>query len=140
MPRPGEETRAERFFRQLAGDDSLETAEAVRALAAHWKSLGGWTARGAGRHHERVPQGRRVGPGGASPIPSWTVTDAQAGGSVPKSVSLTRPAPCHPRGASASQRTVISPWRHRAGPSVTGQSAVRSPTVRIQRCRAPYEA
>ncbi|WP_318216462.1 hypothetical protein [Streptomyces sp. SCL15-6] len=32
---PGEETRAERFFRQLAADDSPETVEAVRTLFAH---------------------------------------------------------------------------------------------------------
>lgn len=43
----------------------------------------------------------------------------------------------HPRGANASHRTVTSPCRHRTGPSVTGQSAVRSRTARIQRCRAP---
>lgn len=42
-----------------------------------------------------------------------------------------------PRGASASQRTVTSPCRHRAGPSVTGQSTPRSRTARIQRWRAP---
>ncbi len=45
---PGEETRAERFFRQLAADDSPETVEAVRALFAHWESLGGWIGHGAG--------------------------------------------------------------------------------------------
>ncbi|CAL9530897.1 hypothetical protein SUDANB105_04018 [Streptomyces sp. enrichment culture] len=41
------------------------------------------------------------------------------------------------RGANASQVRVTSPCRHRAGPSVTGQSAVSSRTARIQRCRAP---
>lgn len=45
----GEETRAERFFRQLAADDSPETVEAVRALFAHWEGLGGWIGHGAGR-------------------------------------------------------------------------------------------
>jgi uncharacterized protein with ParB-like and HNH nuclease domain/alkylated DNA nucleotide flippase Atl1 len=45
---PGEETRAERFFRQLAADDSPETVEAVRALFAHWQGLGGWIGHGAG--------------------------------------------------------------------------------------------
>ncbi|MFD5656672.1 GmrSD restriction endonuclease domain-containing protein [Streptomyces hirsutus] len=45
---PGEETRAERFFRQLAADDSPETVEAVRALFAHWEALGGWVGHGAG--------------------------------------------------------------------------------------------
>ncbi|MEU6010118.1 DUF262 domain-containing protein [Streptomyces sp. NPDC047453] len=46
---PGEETRAERFFRQLTADDSPETVEAVRALFAHWEELGGWIGHGAGR-------------------------------------------------------------------------------------------
>ncbi len=46
---PGEETRAERFFRQLTADDSPETVDAVRALFAHWEELGGWIGHGAGR-------------------------------------------------------------------------------------------
>ncbi|MFF9086119.1 DUF262 domain-containing protein [Streptomyces sp. NPDC014991] len=45
---PGEETRAERFFRQLSADDSPETVEAVRAVLAHWEGLGGWIGHGAG--------------------------------------------------------------------------------------------
>ncbi|MFB8756944.1 DUF262 domain-containing protein [Streptomyces sp. NPDC059852] len=45
---PDEETRAERFFRQLAADDSPETVEAVHALFAHWESLGGWIGHGSG--------------------------------------------------------------------------------------------
>ncbi|WP_333742825.1 GmrSD restriction endonuclease domain-containing protein [Streptomyces ardesiacus] len=45
---PGEETRAERFFRQLTADDSPETVEAVRALLTHWEGLGGWIGHGAG--------------------------------------------------------------------------------------------
>ncbi|MDI9829863.1 DUF262 domain-containing protein [Streptomyces sp. KAU_LT] len=45
---PDEETRAQRFFRQLAADDSPETVEGVRALCAHWESLGGWIGHGAG--------------------------------------------------------------------------------------------
>ncbi|WP_411147505.1 DUF262 domain-containing protein [Streptomyces sp. A30] len=45
----GEETRADRFFRQLAADDSPETVEAVRALFAHWEKLGGWIGHGAGQ-------------------------------------------------------------------------------------------
>ncbi|MBZ6136476.1 MULTISPECIES: DUF262 domain-containing protein [Streptomyces] len=45
---PGEETRAERFFRQITSDDSPETVEAVRALFAHWEGLGGWIGHGAG--------------------------------------------------------------------------------------------
>ncbi|MFE0448303.1 GmrSD restriction endonuclease domain-containing protein [Streptomyces fungicidicus] len=44
----GEETRAERFFRQLAADDSPGTVEAVRALFTHWEGLGGWIGHGAG--------------------------------------------------------------------------------------------
>ncbi|MEU1940902.1 DUF262 domain-containing protein [Streptomyces sp. NPDC020125] len=44
----GEETRADRFFRQLAADDSPETVEAVRTLLAHWEALGGWIGCGAG--------------------------------------------------------------------------------------------
>nr|WP_285554902.1 DUF262 domain-containing protein [Streptomyces hygroscopicus] len=46
---PGEETRAERFFRQLAADDSPETVAAVRELFTHWEGLGGWIGHGAGR-------------------------------------------------------------------------------------------
>ncbi|MBY8844599.1 DUF262 domain-containing protein [Streptomyces sp. SP2-10] len=46
---PGEETRAKRFFRQLAVDDSPETVAAVRALFTHWEGLGGWIGHGAGR-------------------------------------------------------------------------------------------
>ncbi|MFF7039139.1 DUF262 domain-containing protein [Streptomyces massasporeus] len=46
---PGEETRAERFFRQLTTDDSPGTVDAVRALFAHWEGLGGWIGHGAGR-------------------------------------------------------------------------------------------
>ncbi|MER6283714.1 GmrSD restriction endonuclease domain-containing protein [Streptomyces sviceus] len=45
----GEETRADRFFRQLAADDSPETVEAVRTLFARWEKLGGWIGHGAGQ-------------------------------------------------------------------------------------------
>lgn len=45
----GEETRADRFFRQLAADDSAETVAAVRALFARWEGLGGWIGHGAGQ-------------------------------------------------------------------------------------------
>ncbi|WP_406401441.1 DUF262 domain-containing protein [Streptomyces uncialis] len=45
----GEETRAARFFRLLAADDSPETVRAVRALFDHWEELGGWIGYGAGR-------------------------------------------------------------------------------------------
>ncbi|PLW74328.1 hypothetical protein C0036_02520, partial [Streptomyces sp. DJ] len=44
-----EETRAERFFRQLAANDTPETVAAVRSLFAHWEELGGWIGHGAGR-------------------------------------------------------------------------------------------
>lgn len=44
----GDETRSERFFRQLAADDSPETVEAARMLFAHWEGLGGWIGHGAG--------------------------------------------------------------------------------------------
>ncbi|MBC3989380.1 DUF262 domain-containing protein [Streptomyces sp. AC563] len=44
-----EETRADRFFRQLATDDSPETVDAVRALLTGWEKLGGWVGHGAGQ-------------------------------------------------------------------------------------------
>lgn len=44
-----EATRADRFFRQLAADDSPETVEAVRAIFARWEELGGWIGHGAGQ-------------------------------------------------------------------------------------------
>lgn len=44
-----EETRADRFFRQLATDDSPETVDAVRALLTGWEKLGGWVSHGAGQ-------------------------------------------------------------------------------------------
>ena len=43
-------------------------------------------------------------------------------------------------GASADQLTVTSPCRQRRTPSTTGQSADRSRTDLIHRCRAPSEA
>ncbi|MEV7402672.1 DUF262 domain-containing protein [Streptomyces sp. NPDC091267] len=46
---PGEVTRADRFFHQLAADDSPETVEAVRAIFARWEELGGWIGHGAGQ-------------------------------------------------------------------------------------------
>ncbi|MCX4592416.1 DUF262 domain-containing protein [Streptomyces sp. NBC_01549] len=45
----GEETRADRFFRQLAADDSPETVAAVRELLSRWEELGGWIGHGAGQ-------------------------------------------------------------------------------------------
>jgi alkylated DNA nucleotide flippase Atl1 len=45
----GEETRADRFFRQLSADDSPETVEAVRSLLTRWEELGGWIGHGAGQ-------------------------------------------------------------------------------------------
>ncbi|GAA4702116.1 GmrSD restriction endonuclease domain-containing protein [Streptomyces youssoufiensis] len=44
-----EESRADRFFRQLATDDSPETVDAVRALFTGWEKLGGWVSHGAGQ-------------------------------------------------------------------------------------------
>ncbi|MFE1763339.1 DUF262 domain-containing protein [Streptomyces angustmyceticus] len=44
----GEETRAARFFRQLAADDSDETVAAVRELLTEWEKYGGWVGHGAG--------------------------------------------------------------------------------------------
>ncbi|MBT2457818.1 DUF262 domain-containing protein [Streptomyces sp. ISL-86] len=46
--RKGVETRAARFFRQLAADDTPETVAAVRELMAGWERLGGWIGHGAG--------------------------------------------------------------------------------------------
>ncbi|MBT2525993.1 DUF262 domain-containing protein [Streptomyces sp. ISL-99] len=42
------ETRADRFFRQLAADDSAKTVAAVRALLSRWEEVGGWTGHGSG--------------------------------------------------------------------------------------------
>ncbi|MGA5293000.1 GmrSD restriction endonuclease domain-containing protein [Streptomyces koyangensis] len=44
----GEETRAARFLRQLAADDSPATVSAVRELLTGWEKLGGWIGYGAG--------------------------------------------------------------------------------------------
>ncbi|MEH6373330.1 DUF262 domain-containing protein [Streptomyces sp. KLMMK] len=44
----GEETRAARFFRQLAADDTPATVSAVRELFTRWEKLGGWIGHGAG--------------------------------------------------------------------------------------------
>ncbi|MFH8788883.1 GmrSD restriction endonuclease domain-containing protein [Streptomyces roseoverticillatus] len=44
----GEETRAARFLRQLAADDTPATVSAVRELFTHWEKLGGWIGHGAG--------------------------------------------------------------------------------------------
>lgn len=44
----GEETRADRFFRQLTADDSPRTVEAVRTLLTRWEELGGWIGHGSG--------------------------------------------------------------------------------------------
>ncbi|QNP65436.1 GmrSD restriction endonuclease domain-containing protein [Streptomyces genisteinicus] len=45
----GEETRAARFRRQLAADDSPATVAAVEELLASWEALGGWIGHGAGQ-------------------------------------------------------------------------------------------
>ncbi|WP_172386812.1 DUF262 domain-containing protein [Streptomyces sp. MNP-20] len=44
----GVETRAARFFRQLAADDAPATVAAVREVIAGWEQLGGWVGHGAG--------------------------------------------------------------------------------------------
>ncbi|MGX1270825.1 hypothetical protein RKD18_004019 [Streptomyces phaeoluteigriseus] len=91
----------------------------------------------------RVPHPR---PRTGTPYPSVRVRGyASARVSYPQpfdSLTLPLPAPpppsrCYPRGANASHVTVTSPCRHRVGPSVTGQSAVRVRAVRIHRWRAP---
>ncbi|MGW1074934.1 GmrSD restriction endonuclease domain-containing protein [Streptomyces sp. NPDC002537] len=43
-----EETRAGRFLRQLAADDTPATVNAVRELFTRWEKLGGWIGHGAG--------------------------------------------------------------------------------------------
>ncbi|MFE9631344.1 DUF262 domain-containing protein [Streptomyces sp. NPDC006463] len=48
-PGQDDQTRAGRFFRQLAADDSPETVKAVHSLFARWEALGGWIGHGAGR-------------------------------------------------------------------------------------------
>ncbi|MFP8905847.1 GmrSD restriction endonuclease domain-containing protein [Streptomyces atacamensis] len=45
----GGETRAERFARQLAANDTPETVAAVRSVLARWEELGGWVGHGSGR-------------------------------------------------------------------------------------------
>lgn len=42
------ETGADRFFRQLAADDSPETVTAVRVALSRWEELGGWIGHGGG--------------------------------------------------------------------------------------------
>ncbi|MFD6150078.1 DUF262 domain-containing protein [Streptomyces sp. NPDC060243] len=44
----GKETRAARFLRQLAADDTPSTVSAVRELLDRWEKLGGWIGYGAG--------------------------------------------------------------------------------------------
>ncbi|WP_329455190.1 GmrSD restriction endonuclease domain-containing protein [Streptomyces sp. NBC_01497] len=46
--RPDLETRAERFLRQLAADDTPATVKAVRETLSGWEELGGWVGHGAG--------------------------------------------------------------------------------------------
>ncbi|MEU8509066.1 DUF262 domain-containing protein [Streptomyces brevispora] len=45
---PGVETRAARFLRQLAADDTPATVAAVSELIAGWERLGGWAGHGDG--------------------------------------------------------------------------------------------
>ena len=44
-----DETRTERFFRQLEADDSAETVAAVREVFEAWETIGGWIGHGAGQ-------------------------------------------------------------------------------------------
>ncbi|MGA5383501.1 GmrSD restriction endonuclease domain-containing protein [Streptomyces pseudogriseolus] len=69
---PEAETRAERFFRQLAADDSAETVEAVRAVFTHWESLGGWIGHGAG--HVTTSAYLMLGEAGAPGRGIWPMT------------------------------------------------------------------
>ncbi|MEV8287479.1 GmrSD restriction endonuclease domain-containing protein [Streptomyces niveus] len=74
----GEETRADRFFRQLAADDSAETVETVRALFAHWENLGGWIGHGTG--HVTTSAFLMLGEAGAPGRGIWPMTLYPGGG------------------------------------------------------------
>ncbi len=43
------QTRAARFLRQLAADDSAQTVSAVSEVLARWEELGGWVGYGTGK-------------------------------------------------------------------------------------------
>lgn len=73
-----EETRADRFFRQLAADDSPETVEAVRAVLARWEELGGWIGHGAG--HVTTSALLMLGEAGAPGRGMWPLTLYPGGG------------------------------------------------------------
>ncbi|MDT3396754.1 DUF262 domain-containing protein [Streptomyces sp. B1866] len=68
----GEETRADRFLRQLAADDSAGTVAAVRALLSRWEALGGWIGYGAG--HVTTSAFLMLGEAGAPGRGIWPLT------------------------------------------------------------------
>jgi alkylated DNA nucleotide flippase Atl1 len=72
------ETRADRFFRQLAADDSPETVGAVRALFSHWEGLGGWIGHGSG--HVITSAFLMLGEAGAPGRGIWPLTLYPGGG------------------------------------------------------------
>ncbi|WP_225847719.1 DUF262 domain-containing protein [Streptomyces sp. HPF1205] len=71
-PNQAGETRAERFFRQLAADDSPATVDAVRALFTRWEALGGWIGHGAG--HVTTSAFLMLGKAGAPGRGIWPMT------------------------------------------------------------------
>ncbi|MFK4121878.1 DUF262 domain-containing protein [Streptomyces longwoodensis] len=75
---PGQETRAERFFRQLSADDSPVTVEAVRSLFAHWEALGGWIGHGSG--HVTTSAYLMLGESGGPGRGIWPMTLYPGGG------------------------------------------------------------
>ncbi|WP_055604123.1 GmrSD restriction endonuclease domain-containing protein [Streptomyces aureus] len=74
----GGQTRADRFFRQLAADDSPRTVEAVRAIFAGWEELGGWIGHGAG--HTTTSAYLMLGEAGAPGRGIWPLTLYPGGG------------------------------------------------------------
>ncbi|MFI6935720.1 DUF262 domain-containing protein [Streptomyces sp. NPDC050287] len=72
------ETRADRFFRQLAADDSSETVGAVHALFSHWEGLGGWIGHGSG--HVITSAFLMLGEAGAPGRGIWPLTLYPGGG------------------------------------------------------------
>ncbi|MGW6770979.1 GmrSD restriction endonuclease domain-containing protein [Streptomyces sp. NPDC055037] len=74
----GEETRSDRFFRQLATDDSPATVDAVRAIFARWEELGGWIGYGAG--HVTTSAFLMLGEAGAPGRGIWPLTLYPGGG------------------------------------------------------------
>ncbi|MFF5920302.1 DUF262 domain-containing protein [Streptomyces flavochromogenes] len=74
----GGQTRADRFFRQLAADDSPETVEAVRATFKGWEELGGWIGHGSG--HTTTSAYLMLGEAGAPGRGIWPLTLYPGGG------------------------------------------------------------